>query len=50
MKHSNSLQLLFWLGLPIVMGCGSGLVDVKARATLDGQPIEGAVCQRIDRR
>ena len=42
MKHSNSLQLLFWLGLPIVMGCGSGLVDVKARATLDGQPIEGA--------
>lgn len=26
----------------IVLGCGDGMVDVKARVTLDGKPLDGA--------
>ena len=34
--------LTLWFCLSMVVGCGRGLVDVKARAMLDGKPIEGA--------
>jgi len=34
-------SLLVALGLPLLMGCGSGLADVSGTVTYDGKPLAG---------
>lgn len=35
------------IGLVACTGCGNGLVDLKARVTLDGKPLEGAAVSLV---
>src|SRR3989304_2520595 len=38
---SMTRSLLVALGLPLLMGCGSGLADVSGTVTYDGKPLAG---------